>query len=117
MSRGLRARVGARPQPRLDPVHVHEHEARRIPDLVGEGAIAVGAALVERDVGAGRGHRRQREARRVRAEALDDLQRIDHVALGLRHLLPLGIAHQRVDVDLPERHAVVLLVRLSRWPS
>ena len=27
-----------------------------------------------------------------------------HVALGLRHLLPLGVAHQAVDVDLAERH-------------
>ena len=41
---------------------------------------------------------------------LDPLVCINHVPLGLRHLLALGIAHQRVDVHLPERHAVILLV-------
>ena len=61
----------------------------------------------------GRGHRRQREARRVGAKALDDVERIDHIALGLRHLLALGVAHQRVNVDLAEGNAVVFLVRPS----
>ena len=31
------------------------------------------------------------------------IERVDDVALGLRHLLALGIAHQAVDVDLAER--------------
>ncbi len=46
----------------------------------------------------------QRHAHGVGAVLLGDHQRIDDVALRLRHLLPLGVAHQAVDVDLAERH-------------
>src|SRR5580700_1232849 len=93
----------------FEPIHIHEHEAGGVPDFVGEGAIALGAALAEGNVGAGRGHGRQGEAGCIRAEALDDLERIDYVALGLRHLLPFSVTHQGMDVNLPEGHAVVLL--------
>ena len=44
------------------------------------------------------------EAHGIGAVFVVDHQRIDHIALGLRHLLPLGVAHQAVDVDLAERH-------------
>src|SRR6476646_2189018 len=54
----------------LRPVHIHEHEPRRIPDLVGKRAIAIGAALAERDIRSRRRHRRPREARRIGTEAL-----------------------------------------------
>ena len=79
---------------------IHEEEASGVPDLVGKGAIALGAALGEGDVGTGRSHRGQREAHRIGAVLLDDLDRVDHVALGLRHLLAFGVAHQAVNVDL-----------------
>ena len=65
------------------PFSVHEHQAGRIPDLVGKGTIALGAALRKSNVGAGRGHGRQREAHSIRAVALRDLDRVNHVALGL----------------------------------
>src|SRR5260370_1547883 len=99
------------PQARLDSIHVHEHESCRIPDLVGKGAIAIRSALAERYVRPRRSHGSQREARGIRAEAFDDIERIDYVALRLRHLLALGIAHQRVNVNLPEGNAVVLFIR------
>ena len=51
----------------------------------------------------------KRKASGIGAEALNNIQRIDHVALGLRHLLPIGVAHQRVDVNLAEGNAVVFL--------
>ncbi len=57
----------------------------------------------------GRSHRGQGEAHRVGAVLLDDLDGIDHVALGLRHLLAVGVAHQRVDVDVPEGHVSVFV--------
>src|SRR5262249_47716989 len=95
------------PEARLNPVHVHEHESRRIPDLVGKCPVAVGAALVERNVSTRRSHGRQSETSRISTKAVDDLQRIDNVPLGLRHLLPLSIADQRVNIDVMKRHAVV----------
>ena len=41
---------------------------------------------------------------RLELDAVDDVERIDDVALGLGHLLAFGVAHQAVDVDLAERH-------------
>jgi myo-inositol-hexaphosphate 3-phosphohydrolase len=32
-------------------------------------------------------------------DAVDQVDGVEHVALGLGHLLPFGIAHQAVDVD------------------
>ena len=52
---------------------------------------------------AGRDRAHQGEAQRVGAEFVDDAERIDHVALRLRHLGAGGVAHQAVDVDVVER--------------
>ena len=90
----------------LGTVEVQEEEASGVPDLVGEGAVALGAALAEGDVGAGRGLAGEGEAHGVGAVLGDNLDGIDDVALGLGHLLPLGIADERVDVDLTERDRV-----------
>ena len=83
-------------------VEVHEEEAGGVPDFVGEGAVALGAGFGECDVGAGRGHAGQGEAHGIGAEALDDLDGVDDVALGLGHLLAVGVADEGVDVDLLE---------------
>jgi hypothetical protein len=40
----------------------------------------------------------------LQADALDHVQRVDHVAQRLRHLAPVRVAHHRVQVDLLERH-------------
>ncbi len=74
----------------LASLHLHEQEARGVPDLVGEGAIAVGAVFREGDVGAGRGHAGEREAHGIGAEAFDDVDGVDDIALGLRHLLAVA---------------------------
>src|SRR5262249_2180774 len=47
-----------------------------------------------------------REAHGVGAVLLGDHQRVDDVAFGLGHLLPLGVANQTVDVDLAEGNIV-----------
>ena len=46
-----------------------------------------------------RRHRGEREAQGIGAVFVDQRQRVDDVALRLRHLGAGGIAHQRVDVD------------------
>ena len=93
-------------------IDVHEEEAGGVPDLVGEGAVAFGAGFAEGDVGAGGGHRCEGEADGVGAVALDDIDGVDDVALGLRHLLAVGVADQGVDVDLTEGHGVLRESRL-----
>src|SRR3546814_13788135 len=40
----------------------------------------------------------------VAADAVDQVDRIEHVALGLGHLLAVLVAHQAGDVDILERH-------------
>ena len=41
---------------------------------------------------------------RLLADAVDQVQRIQRVALGLRHLLPFRVTDDGIDVDVPERH-------------
>ena len=83
---------------------VHLGEARGVPQLGGEVAVALDAALRQLDVAPLRRHRRQREAQRVGAETVDEVERIDDVALRLRHLRALLVADEGVDVDVAERH-------------
>ena len=82
---------------------VEQDEACRVPDLVGERTVAHHALLGKRQVAARRRHRRQREAQRIRAVPLDQIEGVDDVAACLRHLLSLGVPHQASDVDLVER--------------
>ena len=121
-------------------VDVHEHESRRVPQLVAEIAIAFAAREIEveraaegREAGKGEAHRVgavSRDAlwklssdplldRRtlllqhqplgllrqqvLEAGAADQVQRIEHVALGLGHFLALLVAHDRIDVHVAER--------------
>ena len=83
-------------------IHVLEQKPRRVPDLIGERAVAFRSRDVESDVGAGRGHGCKREAHCVRPVLLDDLDGVDDVALGLGHLFAVGVPDQGVDVDLTE---------------
>ena len=41
---------------------------------------------------------------RLEVHAVDEVERVEHVALRLRHLLPVLVADDRVDVDVAERH-------------
>ena len=47
----------------------------------------------------------------VGAVLRNNIQRVQHVALGLGHLLSLGVAHQAVQVDRVEGHLVSELQR------
>ena len=55
----------------------------------GLGLAQPGAALVEQ---------------RGQVDAVDQVHRVEHVAVGLAHLAALRVAHQAVDVDMAERH-------------
>ena len=46
----------------LSAVELQEEEARGVPDLVGKGAVALGACFGEGDIGAGRSHAGERKA-------------------------------------------------------
>ena len=85
------------------PVQVHQDEAGGVPQLVREVPIAFDPLLRELDVPAGRGHRGQGKAQGVGPVLVHHFQRIDHVALGLAHLLTFGVPHERMNVDVPER--------------
>ena len=71
-------------------LEVHQHEARGVPDLVGEGLVAGHALLGQGHVHARHGQGGQGEAQGVGAVLVDHLQRVDDVALGLAHLAPLA---------------------------
>ena len=77
-------------------------EARGVPQLGGEVAVALDPLGRQLDVAALGGLGREGEAERVGAVIRDQRQGIDDVALGLRHLLALLVAHEGVDVDVVE---------------
>ncbi len=79
---------------------VHFGEAGGVPELGREVAIAFDGLLGELDVATLGGHAREREAQCVGAIGVDDVERVDDVALRLRHLLPLLVADEGVDVDV-----------------
>jgi hypothetical protein len=79
-------------------------EARRVPQLGGEVAIALDALLIHLHVAALAFHRRHEEAQRIRAILVDQAERIDDIALGLGHFLPVRRAHQPVQVEPLPRH-------------
>src|ERR1700735_5173530 len=60
---------------------VHLGEARGVPQLGREVAVAFDPRFAELDVPALRGHRGEREAQRVGAEPVDELERVDDIAL------------------------------------
>ncbi len=75
----------------------------------GEGLAGVRADHVDRhpDVLGVGGHLDQREAHGVGAVAVDDVSRVDAVAEGLGHLLPVTVLDHGVDEDVGERQLAV----------
>ena len=133
--------LGVLLQPAVLILAVHQHEARGVPQLVAEVAVALAALGVEVDVPpearvAGHGEAQRvgtigRHALRelfphprghlgrglgfaqaggalvdqgVQVHALDQVHRVEHVALGLAHLLAFAVAHHPVDVDVAKGH-------------
>src|SRR3954462_12292039 len=80
----------------LRAIDIHEDKARGVPDLIREGSVAFRTARVEGDVCAGGSHGGQSKTCSIRAVLLNDLNGIEHVALGLGHLLAIGVADERV---------------------
>ena len=62
----------------------------------------------------GEAMRGEREADGVGAVLLDDLDGVDDVALGLGHLLAVGVADEGVDVDVAEGNGVGERARCCR---
>ncbi|GJE71505.1 hypothetical protein CHKEEEPN_3051 [Methylorubrum podarium] len=87
----------------LEFAAVHLGEAGRVPELGREVAVALDPLGPELDVAAGGGERGEGEAQGIGAEAVDEIDRIDHVALRLRHLRTLLVADEGVQVDRLER--------------
>ena len=82
---------------------LHLQEACRVPDLGREVAADLELLLVDLRVALERGDERDREAERVRRIRLDELQRIERVALRLGHLRAVRRADDAVDHDVLER--------------
>ncbi len=83
-----------------------EGEAQRIGAVAGD---AVGELLLRRladlrrDLGAAQALRALDE-QGLERDAVDEVHRVEHVALGLAHLLAVRIAHEAVDVHVAEGH-------------
>ncbi len=86
------------------PSRYIKRESRGIPNLIGEIAVAFDPFFCQLDIASRRGHRGQGEPKGVGAELIHDVQRIDHVALGLAHLLAFCVADQGMDIDVFEGH-------------
>ena len=112
---GVRRRHGQRV--RGVEAAVEGGEAGRVPQLVGEeprGAHRIGRHADVLPVAAQDHHR---HPRRIGAVLRDELERIDDVALRLRHLLPLRVAHEAVDVDVAERRRPLEMDALHHHPG
>ena len=86
---------------RLRALRIQQTKPRRIPNLVGEVAIRFDLLFVPASVR--RSHRRQRQAGRIDAVLIKDLQRIDPVAFRFRHPLPVFVEHRAGNVNVVER--------------
>ncbi len=82
------------------------HEARDVPELVREVLVAFYLVFAKREVGARRIADDKRHAERVGAVLIGERKRIDDVAFGLRHLLPVRIVYEPVEIHGRERHGV-----------
>ena len=113
--RGARQRSSARPGPRCAasgrrrsaPAGIvggpcAEHEARRVPELVGEVAGVLELGGPKRWSLPGRRAVDEGEAQGVGADLVDRRQRVDDVALRLGHLLAVRVADQARQVDRVE---------------
>mmetsp|Transcript_4894 Transcript_4894/g.8933 ORF Transcript_4894/g.8933 Transcript_4894/m.8933 type:complete len:529 (-) Transcript_4894:1560-3146(-) len=74
-----------------DISQVHDHEPRPVPDLVREVLVILEAAAVQVNLPGLCGAGGQGHPHGVRPVAADDGDGVQHVALGLGHLLPLGL--------------------------
>mmetsp|Transcript_21638 Transcript_21638/g.62991 ORF Transcript_21638/g.62991 Transcript_21638/m.62991 type:complete len:366 (+) Transcript_21638:365-1462(+) len=83
----------------VQALEVAQKVAASVPELVREVAVSLDLLHGERNVLPRSHARHQGVAERIRAVLVDGVQRVNDVALGLAHLLPLGVAHEAVHVD------------------
>ena len=88
-----------------------------VPQLIREVSVRLELGCRERHVLAGRDSGDQREAKRVGTDVADRLDRVDDVALGLRHLRALLVAHEAVEVDRMKRRLASELETHHDHPS
>ena len=81
---------------------VQQNESAGIPDLIGKSAVGLHLLVAERDIRPRRRADGQGESDRIRPVFLRNFQGIDHIPLGLGHLLFFRVPDQRVDVELAE---------------
>ena len=79
-----------------------QHEARGVPQLVGEVAGPLEARWPKALIGAWGRAVDEREAQGIGADLVHDYQRVDDVALGLGHLLAVRVADQAAEIDHAE---------------
>ena len=82
---------------------LHLHEARGVPDLRAEIAADFELLLIDLRIAVERSDKRDRESESVGGVRVDKLQRIERIALRLRHLRTVGGADDTVDHDILKR--------------
>src|SRR6476660_8086238 len=75
-----------------------KQETGRVPDLVGEGLQRIDTVFAQRDIAARRGAHEQCKTDRIGPILVVNYKWIDGIALGLGHLLALGVTYQAVDM-------------------
>ena len=96
---------------------VGHHEARCVPNLIGEIAARLHLRLVEAHIVARRVTRRQGKSQRVSTIDVHKLQGIEHVAFHLAHLDTRGIKNHPVEVDRLEGDVAGVLDARHDHPS
>ena len=83
---------------------VHQTQSAGIPEFVNEVTIAFDPFFGHFYVTPLGGKGGQGKPEGISAIGVDDIQRVDDVALGLAHFLTLFVPHERVNVNVTKRH-------------
>ena len=95
-------------------------KARCVPELGRKVAIALNPLFIHLHIAALAFHRRHKEAQGIRAILINQTKRIDDIALGLGHFLPVRRAHQPMQIERAPGHVlheVNALHRHARIPE
>ena len=85
---------------------IHEHKPGSVPEFVAEVPVTINTVLIQFDIPTLSGKSRQRKPQRIGAVLFHDFQRINHVAFGLAHFLPLCVTNQGMNINVAKRHIV-----------
>ncbi len=90
-------------------INIAQYEPRRVPQLVGEVAGGLNLIHAQTDVVPRRGAGREGVSQGISAVLVDQLQRVQHVALHLAHLFAAFVSYQPVQIDGVERYITRVL--------